>query len=1159
MTTPAIEQLQRQEELKRQLSKLNPTLEYLYGYCLQILPRYDECATEARATLSLLAHSMRELLNNISRMLNESAGVSKSQEDKALGALKDQLKACEPISTHQDGHSDASISLDVANALADYQQELIKGTSNSRERLASVFLGSRSMSGGALVAIQDAERFFMRWVHIDRSENIALPSRRQVLKTFEIIETALLTRLGDFFSAKERVRSFVEKANAKNPDGSFVVPSNDDVRFGLSLAADPNLAPLFFSWLENPNWIKTLARNNAFTVLATPETTGVWPEYPYIVRMAPIVPEDVCEALSTASTKSPELVRIAVLECASRMPPNYSKTLIGLLLLWTGDDAILENWLWRKEYLNNLFANILPKTPATKSGRKLLHALFRPRPTSTQAEGKSYHGGFASLIPSSQYVESLEGALQWLNCRAQLATTAGFLRKIDEVRAFSEPVCSSFFIPSIEGAAQAECDDIEQQLAKLTIEPLSTLLKTSDIAFEKNLLDCNQHVVQRAAMYVLTQAIRQSTPDRADELRSLASKVFQLPDVLDGDYDPELFPLVRAAMQRFPDLPLDSLLSGLDSNAEKRKIQFQEHREAYNLGAEQEAERFARRWKHRVLTLVGKENLEGDSLRGFMQLEKEFGVCNYDERHVSSITCSWGPESPVSLSEMQALRPNELLAYLRTSHFKPKLAFDMKSHRGQGDVLSMLIRRQPDYFEGMAGGISSLRPTYISAVLMGWLGAVNDGLQIDLDTSIAVCERMSAIPDRMPFPAEGDWMDDDADYDHARRMAASLLDSLLTHFDVQLVDVRDRILDSLVVLVRSELPVEDAVPSESSTVPDPVSSSINGTRTIAIQALGKWIYCFGESRRKQEALKAIEPLLPSISASLSDAAAFGSVLSHLVISIPEWMTRYYHDLFGNGHANIGQQVVLTTALSLCRYSSRMFDYLRPAMLSALEEGCAHYVLGYRRNAGDCSWLLGAWAMYSLLLGHISCSDELFSLWEEKSSTEQQCDVLLHHCLGIRNLQPVRLVPTLRAAHLWDRLYNRAASTTTAESLQCALYGLIKTEILPRGWWAPRLANTCALGACSARLPLLEDELTNLARDHADYALSILSVLIEGVAVTPSQHYVLRRIAVPIVGTVLMQGDECARRDARETMSALGRLGMTNLDTLVDEYVGECSC
>ena len=80
----------------------------------------------------------------------------------------------------------------------------------------------------------------------------------------------MLARLGPFFDAKERLRSFVDQTNRRNDDESFPVPSDDEITRGLSLAADPNLAPFLFGWLENPHWLKQLVKRNALTDLSTP-------------------------------------------------------------------------------------------------------------------------------------------------------------------------------------------------------------------------------------------------------------------------------------------------------------------------------------------------------------------------------------------------------------------------------------------------------------------------------------------------------------------------------------------------------------------------------------------------------------------------------------------------------------------------------------------------------------------------------------------------------------------------------------------------------------------------------------------------------------------------------------------------------------------------
>jgi hypothetical protein len=269
---------------------------------------------------------------------------------------------------------------------------------------------------------------------------------------------------------------------------------------------------------------------------------------------------------------------------------------------------------------------------------------------------------------------------------------------------------------------------------------------------------------------------------------------------------------------------------------------------------------------------------------------------------------------------------------------------------------------------------------------------------------------------------------------------------------------------------------------------------------------------------------------------------------------------HYEELLGNGHTNTSQQIVLMTTLKCYRYSYRVFDFLRPAMLSALQNDCESHALGMRHDEkeDDFLWLIGTWVIQDLLEGHIGYSDELFEAWESKSTPECQCHVLLNRCSSIGESGSARSDTVFEPMRIWDRLYDRATSVDEVDYLQSSLYHLIKTGVLPHDQWVARLAKTYAFGTDWLHLLWLKDELVDLAMGHPDEAISVLDAATTNA--TGEQQlrcHALSSAAAPVIGTILLRNGMNYDEGIRDLMSKLARVGgITDLDSSVLRFIDD---
>jgi hypothetical protein len=317
--------------------------------------------------------------------------------------------------------------------------------------------------------------------------------------------------------------------------------------------------------------------------------------------------------------------------------------------------------------------------------------------------------------------------------------------------------------------------------------------------------------------------------------------------------------------------------------------------------------------------------------------------------------------------------------------------------------------------------------------------------------------------------------------------------------------------------------------------------------------LGHWIYRFGESERKGEALAAIEKCLPSKSNLLCDAAAIGLAMPYLVTTAEEWAVAHSNDILGEIDASVCEQTILATTLQYYAYSDRLFDYLRASMMNVLRSGARDYVLDQHRNKRTLSWHVGFWTMVALLRGSISLDDELYAHWEEEAGDLCQCGVLRACFQSYRNQEFVPTVIRVKAAYLWDRYAERHLSVNTVTDIFDALKALIDSGFYSPVWWVPRLERVLDIGIDEMRIFRIRNKLIELSEADPGEAIVILNKAISRIPTEQVPRYLIERVSVPILANVLRSGDDAVLKTAREVMSRLGRKGLTNLDDLVEEH------
>jgi hypothetical protein len=227
------------QQLHAQFASLSVGVAGMYRYLIRLLDTPSATEDEAAARVALIAHCLREIINPLPDLLQEGAKsliarAGRRADDIRLdfpGVVGGYLKGRDPgvvlaelVPADATESAEGLPSIDLVAvppelvALAIELSEAVKEESVTRaERDALLIAGNASAVGPPLKRWNDARRFFMKWVHIDRviadRRERELPADEVILQHVSAIENVLASRLLEFFDARRLVDDMLERFN----------------------------------------------------------------------------------------------------------------------------------------------------------------------------------------------------------------------------------------------------------------------------------------------------------------------------------------------------------------------------------------------------------------------------------------------------------------------------------------------------------------------------------------------------------------------------------------------------------------------------------------------------------------------------------------------------------------------------------------------------------------------------------------------------------------------------------------------------------------------------------------------------------------------------------------------------------------------------------
>lgn len=1104
------ERIWTQDRLKvcdklRQLHNDSPA--QLYTRIDDLLKVYFSSSPTGRVDLALIGHCVRELMNGLSEYLDgtNAAGNNRAAEQSAIDRIRQVL-----FDNYGDSSSIAEaaevvpISSELANALGQFMDAAREGSNSNKKRASLMVLGCVDEGNPALIPWFDVHSYFYKYVHINRGGSIELPDRDEVNRELSYLDNALSSRLGLFFDTKSKLVKILNNANAKIFDGSYLPPTDELIESALSLIANSGLRFVFFSELENPEWRLPLKQREVFKGGAETDFRALkftsWPEKLYLLRVASIRPKLVSEIMLEASNVRNPVIRLSLIEIMLSLPIEETFEMASKVLRWAEQECNQNGYFWVAEEVSSLIRRLLTSDDdkARSLGKRLFQSRFMPR---MAADGFFFEVN--ALIPRYFYskgFDNLSDAYQQIPLSARRGMLGNFLIHLLPKSESGTP--SFYFIPSIESEIERRATSISGEVffqsARVILESLNNNSAETVTWLEKNE---NNPLLTRCVFFVLQAVLKGCSGDGGcvidEHVTSYMHNRLLSGLILEAEYDPELYPLLSAALENgiIDSEEVDNLIQ----DSYNKKIEFYQVRyEELGNPDSENAVKAAKRWVHRTLSLIGPDRLGDTSKQFFSELCKEISQKEYSPMHVGEVETKVGPISPIGSSQMIDMGADSLLDYLIRWHPTQEDSFNLISHRGQAEELKKVVVQKPSFFTSCSAEIELLRPTYQQAILDGWGEALKDKAKdVPISNILTMFRAVSEMSETETWEPEGGSFDDDANYLGVRRAAARLAANLLDCSNVALSEAQaNQLLATLIELADSSEPNAEYEQKYGGDNEDPLTLAMNTIKPIALLDIAKWIVRNAKNSNIQNALSVLEDHFPHKSQLLSEAAAIGEALPILYRVIPEWLEANYAKLFGAGKANSSQQVVLTTVLALFRPSSELYSFLSPALLEAMDNHAELYTAGFRSLNRDCLLEIGDWAYRLLVFGYISLDDPVLRKWQSVAD-DKHLGLVLDAICGMLDSNNGDIADEIvyRVGRLWDYHKKNLVRRTGNKALRGIVH-LVKSGCFDVSWWGPRLLSELEINENKIPLVVIDEHLLALSEYDSELAVRTLQKIAE---------------------------------------------------------------
>src|SRR3989339_588711 len=506
----------------------------------------------------------------------------------------------------------------------------------------------------------------------------------------------------------------------------------------------------FFRKLDKPNWFNTL-KNKLKVFEKIPEPIMIhgdkylyypnwWPGL-YLVKVADKIPEKVVEVIKGINTENQTALNYA-LQAMLKMPSKNTVELLPTIDKWFNKE--------QKQYIEIYSKEIFDKLIKEKNyigAMALFDLVSKPKRINDESSPriKSYY--FKEIIKKlrelySKYPkEILEIAEKRLKESLDLEY-GGKEKNYDGL---------TIWRPAIEDSTQNWNFD---RYDGLMIEVLRDVL----LEYDKNepnkikekiniYLNHKYHIFKRLAIH----KIRILNMD--DYAKTKLSEKQNLDDYF---IHHEYFLLLKTKFNILNENEKNTLVGWIKEGYDITN-NIKSYKKMHNGEEPSENDKYA--WKNRWI----EERLS--MIEGFLEeTDKKYlddiraKIGKSEQPEYSSLRSEWvGPESPKTKEEIEKMKPEEFLNYIK-EEFKPKEINLEPSPEGLARIFSEIVKNNPEPYANIADQFneSNIYPTYISALFHGFEGAYKDKKFFNLKKIFILMNKVITILQEPDFVKDKD-------------------------------------------------------------------------------------------------------------------------------------------------------------------------------------------------------------------------------------------------------------------------------------------------------------------------------------------------------------------------------------------------------------------
>jgi hypothetical protein len=950
-------------------------------------------------------------------------------------------------------------------------------------------------------------------------------------------------------------------------------PTRAEVERVLASIADISLRSLFFSELENPEWLDPLAELGVFSNPPEPQidAEGVervlpWSEGDFLVRIAADRPEKVAVTLKEVADSRNPWVQRALVSAARKLPSEYAKQLVQPIAKIVRSST---GWLNVQEVMGVVVA--LADANEMASAKTLLRAMFEPLPGSEEEMAIGARTRIRGAIDDYVYTQLLpktRDILARLDNIDGLKMVAGWLQRASKIQSGASQErhdydASSIWRPSIAPHAQ------NSGLPELTDSLIDAVRDTAiDLGRRGHAMDVidflnasRPFVLRRIAAEVVAQLLVDDDP--SPDAVAAAQRMLVDPTLMGIGSRPEYVHLARAILPRLDDAGRRSwaefVLScdwqGTDDDM--RRIAAWGSSEPEDV-TDAEVNETRQHLLHRFLQpLAG--GLPSPLASELAALEAKWGRIEHAEfgSYLESFT---GPTSPKTRAQLLEMTSDELAEYLarwepvRDHHFGPSV-------EGLARELESVVEAKPELVAGIADRLIGLGRSYARAAVAGWAKAVANGFEPSELVWRMVGDLVREPDDGSDELTELDFGAGDPVWRSAQRSAVDLIAACVEAMPLPAPATTVTQLWGLLKPLTSH--ADPTVAHEErygGSNMDPLTLSLNTTRPSALRAAIR-LASASHADRAPGDLNATEvDILQTIAThvdnfedpSLAVAAVIGEGLGRLWGTDPTWVHDRRSDLFSVLDSDEARRaradVIVSVALGVYQTGRVFLTLIRPAIAEILSKRYSEleHTEGWRHDRSAAS--AAALHMVSAYLLQVVDRDdaELQRVFSGAVPVDIASDVIGHIGWQIMRMGmdgDIRSIPEDylgRAKELigWRVEEIRAKRASAKELAQ--FHWWAQSGAFEPSWWLPILQLATEEADADSR-GMLGEALADAAASEPALAIEVFEALYGG----PDRDwrsYDLVRHAPSLLATALRSNDGAAVSGANRIKDLLGRQG-----------------